>query len=236
MSKLISRNKFTPAGGFLFRQPEVNWEAPRNASFDQVVQGLIAARNGNPFKRDKFHWATDYNSVAEEVDQFNARICEANGWTDYITGGGGSAIPFPELQQPALQKLKSVAADVRRIAEGAKVLLDWESSGDPPVPAELSAKRAATCATCPKNDVKPLTDWFTVPAAELIKKRMARIHELKLTTPDDEKLGTCLGCLCPLPLAVHCPIEYKLKHLPDEVRKDLDARCWVLAEEKSLIK
>jgi hypothetical protein len=231
MSKLLSRQKFTPAGGFLFRQPEINWEAPRNASFDQVVQGLIAARNGNRFKRDKFKWATDYNSVAEEVDNFNARICEANGWFDYVTQGGGPSVPFPQPEAHSLQKLKSVAADIKKIAEGAKGLLDWDDSGDPPVPPEVSARRASICATCPKNNTKPLTDWFTVPAAELIKRKLARVHAMNLTTPDDEKLGTCTACLCPLKLKMHMPMKHVLAHLAEDVKADLDPRCWITKPE-----
>ena len=228
--KLISRQRLLPGSQFYFREPAINWEAPKNVSFETVVSALIAARNANPYKKAHHKWSTDHDTVAQEVEDYNCRIALANGWEGFVAGGGGDPIPFPQTPQPSLQKLRSAVVAVKRVSEGARVLIDWETSGDAPVAQGVANKRAAICATCPQNDAAPLTDWFTVPAAELIKKRIKRLHELKLATPSDPKIHTCRACLCPLALKVWAPMKHIQAHLADDVKKDLDPGCWVLKE------
>ena len=169
------------------------------------------------------------------VDEYNANICAQMGWTQYIGRPEESApIPkgSPQRQQTLLSNLRSAAAKAKELVAGAKSLKEWVDSGEPPVPTEQSARRAAICAACPQNEQGDFTKWFTVPAAELIKKQLETLAERKLSTPDDERIQMCMACSCPLRLKVHTPIGYVTKALSVEARERLKAgkNCWILAE------
>lgn len=233
MARLKSRQKFIP-NGFRFRQAETGWQAPRNASFEIIVSGLIAHRRSQPFLAKKHHWSLDHDVVANEVDEFNARVCEQMGWTDYIQPAAGSAPP-PKFQAPSAdeqKRLAAVAGRVKKIWSGVRTLNDWIDSGDPPVTPDLAAQRAATCAACPKNTPGDFTRWFTAPASEAIKRQIQRLSHRKLSTPHDEHINICDVCLCPLKLKVHTPIEFINAHLSEEVLRELERvpGCWIIRE------
>lgn len=100
------------------------------------------------------------------------------------------------------------------------------------VPAETSASRAEVCAKCPLNSPEDLTKWFTVPAAELIKRRIERAQSRRLTTPKDDLLHLCTACHCPLKLKCHVPIQWIAKRLTDEQKERLKGGkdCWIISE------
>src|SRR6266576_1258402 len=106
MARLKSRQKFLP-GGFRFLQPETQWTLPVNQSFDVGVQCIISHRKANPYLIQANGWSVDPDAVAEELDAFNTRICEVNGWADYIqTGGEPTAVPKAKFPQRNLSPLK----------------------------------------------------------------------------------------------------------------------------------
>ncbi len=231
MHSLIDRQRQIP-GGFRFYQPETKWRSAPWASFDSIVASLIAHRRGNPALASKHAWSTDTVSVSAEVDRYNAMVCAQMGWTKYISVGGGPA-PIPKsspLSPIALSQISAAAAKVRKIWAGVKSLNDWLDSGEPAVEPVKSEKRAAICAECPKNGKGDLTSWFTVPAAESIKRQLEVLAERKLTTFSDDKLNVCEVCLCPLKLKVHTPAKY-IKTPPDTMA-ELKAvpNCWIPAE------
>ena len=230
MAKLKSRQMQVP-GGFHFSLPELSWTAPAFASFDTIVNQVQQLIQSNPEIAAKNGWPTSRVAIENWVDSYNATVCEMNGWTQYILEGGGGSDPPKTV--PPNRKLASVAGAVRKAGSGAAVLLEWEKSGLPPVAPEVAASRAAVCAACPKNGSARLTDWFTVPLSEYIRKQLGRLNEMKLATPSDDKLGTCEVCLCPLPLKVWCPSELVQKHLSAEVKAGLPAHCWIVNEAKS---
>lgn len=233
-NRLISRQKFIP-GGFLFYIPPLKWKAPRNLSFDQVVQSAIHVLKGNPAIAAKLGWDLSYNAMADRVDEFNAKVCEVNGWVDYISGpgqGGSIPKPMPQNQAAILQSLRAAAVKAKELVAGAKSLMEWDDSGQPAVSPELSEHRAIVCTACPKNEPGKLTEWFTIPAAELIKRRVERAQARNLRTPRDEQLHTCTACACPLKLKVHVPIEWIAKRLTEEQKARLreGKDCWILSE------
>jgi hypothetical protein len=242
MPRLKSRQKYIP-NGFVFYQPQTKWSAPSNASFDVIVSAVISHRQGQPHIVSQFGLSTDYATVAEEVDAFNATICQRMGWTDFYVEGGSSAVALP-FQQAALppmppidqNKLAVAAAKVKKIWIGIKTLKEWAESGAPAVPAELSAKRAAVCATCPKNGQGDFTSWFTRPASEGIMKMIDLVKSRNLTTPDDDKLNICETCLCPMKAKVHPTIEIINSWMGDVDRAELSAvqnpsgGCWIVKE------
>lgn len=232
-ARLHSRQRFIP-GGFRFRIPALKWEAPRNASFNSVVDRAIDALNANPMVAQQLGWSLEWNAMADRVDEFNAKICAAHGWDEYINADDVPSIPKmnPRDQQTALQNLRSAAARVKEMVAGAKTLLEWRASGELPVSPELAEKRAAVCAECPLNSDKDWTSWFTVPAAELIRKQVEEAHDLGLKTSLDEKLHCCTACHCPLQVKVWPAIEWITKRLtPDQMTRLRSGKnCWILSE------
>jgi hypothetical protein len=214
-----------PPGGWQFYQPQTKWAAPFpiNNTFDQQVVNIMKHRLANPAITVQFKLATDFNSVAAELDTYTrARL-----------GMPPISVPKP-MPPPAVPQLSGAVqagvAAVKKIAAGAALLMEWEESGLPAVASELSQKRADICATCPKNDPrKGLTDYFVGPASEAIRKRFQRLFEMNLTTTRDAELKVCGACLCPLRLKVHTPLELITKRLKPEQRAELDGRCWILS-------
>lgn len=215
----------TPPGGWQFYQPQTKWSAPNPIAntFDQQVTNIIKHRLANPATTVQFKLATDFNSVAAELDSY----------TRTRLGMPPISLPKP-MPPPSVPQLSAVAqagvAAVKKIAAGAALLMEWEESGMPPVDASLSQARADICATCPKNEQgKSLTDYFTGPLSEKMRARFARLFAMNLTTTKDEQLNVCSACLCPLRLKVHTPMELILKRLKPEQRAELDPRCWILS-------
>lgn len=217
----------TPPGGWQFYQPQTKWSAPNPIAntFDQQVTNIIKHRLANPATTVQFKLATDFNSVAAELDSYTR------------TRLGMPALSFPKpMPPPSVPQLSAVAqagvAAIKKIASGAALLMDWEEGGLPPVSAEVAQKRADICCSCPKNEPgKGLTDYFTGPLSEKIRARFARLFALNLTTTKDAELRVCSGCMCPLRLKVWTPPELISKRTKPEQRADLNQsnpRCWVL--------
>lgn len=143
------------------------------------------------------------------------------GWKDYIIGDD-----VPKTSPRSNQWW----APSRAVAAGAATLSDWLGSGGKPVPQELANGRAETCAGCPKNMPGDWTSFFTLPAADLIRRQLAKRTELSVSTPLDDRINVCSACYCPLKLKVHCPIEHIQARMPDAVKNELAPDCWVLRE------
>ena len=92
--------------------------------------------------------------------------------------------------------------------------MDWLSSGGPPVEQALADKRAAICATCPKNAEG---SWYTVAPATLIKETLEARKDLKLETPSDSQLKSCAVCKCLMRLKVWVPLQYITAHTKPEI-------------------
>jgi hypothetical protein len=219
--------------GLTFFVPELNWRPRQYSSFDGIVDALYHLILGNPSLQSKY--PTDRTLVADMVDEYNANICAQMGWSQYISRPGqDTPIPkgSPQRQQALLQNLRSAAAKAKELVAGAKALGEWVDSGEPAVPGEQSAKRAAICADCPQNEQGDFTKWFTVPAAELIRKKLEVLQTRKLSTPSDERINICMACSCPLKLKVHTPIAFVTKALSADQRERLKQgkNCWILAE------
>lgn len=220
MARLKNRQMQIP-GGLFFYVPELKWQARQGTSFDQIVNEVIQLRKGNPAMAQKFGWATDYNTVAEEVDAMNAEACRRMGWNDYVNEGGGSVSPPPRPRSS--QRLSQLAA-------GAEILVDWIKDGAEAVPLRLATQRAAVCAKCPKNERGDLLRFFTLPAATAIRKALDSRREMKLSTIHDHELHVCSACSCPLKLKVHLDIGHIKARMNRETLNGLDRRCWILSE------
>lgn len=232
--RLKDRNRQIP-NGLRFVQPETNWQPPRYASFDIVVRSLISHRQSRPDLVASKGWSLDYETVADEVDNFNAVVCARHGWTDYIMNGNEGAAPPPKSQALLQQERSAIAVAAgraKKIWAGVKTLNDWLDSGEPPVPAAVSEIRASICGKCPRNGKGDFESWFTRPASEIIRRQLERISGMQLKTVNDDKLNVCEICLCPLKVKVHTPVKYIREHTPQDVLVELRAvkDCWIPKE------
>lgn len=231
MPRLVSRSKQVPFG-FKFHQPQTGWRSRPFSSFDRIVQDLIRHRISNPAITSKFNLPTDYDNVANEVDEYNALRCEKMRWYEYIEGrtplpAGGQAAVIPFQERPQRPRRQGVFG---KVAAGALVLVEWVKSKEEAVPKEKSAARAQICARCTLNEQGDWSSFFTVAVSEKIREELQRARAWDLTTEFDEKLKVCSACSCPLPLKVHIPIDRILSRIPEESKADLDPDCWILAE------
>lgn len=224
MSQLIDRNRQIP-NGFRFLQPETGWQSQPWASFDTIVRTLIGHRNANPYLVTKHSWATDYESVANEVDAYNTKLCEQHGWLDFITpniiGDAGA---------PKLVRSRNQLGGLQAVAVGAESIAEFTKDGAPHVSHEQAEGRAAVCAVCPKNGKGDWTHYFTEPISNAIREALGFFQKHQYTTSHDAVLKVCEACNCPLPFLVHFPVETKYKRMSDEAKADLDPQCWILKE------
>lgn len=233
MARLKNRQRQIPFG-LKFYQPETRFNANNAHSFNALVDQVVAMRKANPALVVKHGWSTDWNTVADEVDAFNAAICERMGWTDFITQPGAGVAPTPKLKalSPLAEKqLSAVAGKAKKVWQGVKTINDWIESGESGVAIELAQHRADICVVCPLNGKGGLEEWFVKPAAAAIKLQFDKLSQRKLSTTVDDRLNVCTACLCPLKLKVHAPLEFISPHMGDDTRRSLDPKCWILAEE-----
>lgn len=116
------------------------------------------------------------------------------------------------------------------VVTGAKNPLAWAISGRAPVEPGASTARAGTCIGCKLNGHGELTEWFTIPAAEQLKRIIEHRTKFKMSTLYDAALGVCEACHCVLVLKVHEPIDLVQKGLKPEQKAKLWEQCWILRE------
>lgn len=207
----------TPPGGWIFYQPQSNWWVPSPVSqtFGQAVQLIIKHRISNPAMVMKHGLNTDVASVEQELDTYT-RI----------------RLKIPALQSPkptpplhhSLSHVAGAAAGIKRAAQGTGVIVDWLTSGGAPVDQETANKRAAICVSCPKNIEG---SWFTTSAAEIIRSTLSARSDLKLATPDDDKLKSCDVCKCLMRLKVWTPLHFIKDRTPADVMAEFPPHCWI---------
>ena len=214
-------NSSTPPNGWHFRQPQMGWEmpAPVSQTVRSAVTAILKMRLKNPALTSKHNLSTNPDHIEEELIKFNA----ARLGVDL-----SPTIPFTVPRRSLPQSVEVAVAAVKKTAQGASVLLEWEESGLPPVDKETAEKRASICVQCPKNGKGDFTRWYTIPVSEMLRKRMQRVHSMNLTTTHDESIGVCEACLCPLRLKVWTPMSVIKKNLTDQQSKELWGPCWIL--------
>lgn len=238
MPRLKNRQQQIP-NGLSFHQPQTGWNAPKH-SFDMIVRAVIEHRTNNKYLVVKHGWSMDYRSVANEVDAFNAAVCLAHGWTDYITQDTPAfpqnfqAFPLRRFAQAAA----GVTATVKRTFAGVKVLARWLGSGLKPVAPELAEKRAGVCAVCKQNNLDP--NWLQKldgAVADEVKALVEIRNDLELKTSHDAKLGVCNACDCKLDLKCHVQLGHVLAETSDQTMAALravDPPCWIISEAKAV--
>lgn len=234
MLRLKNRNHSLP-GGFQWLQAETGFQAPANLSFHSVVDVVVKHRQGNVWLAKKHNWSLDWNSVADEVEHYNALRMQSNPKFHHFLGADDGGAPgffqFPRVGQH--QSVNAAAGQVKRVVAGVKVLTDWLGSGGRAVPKEQAEKRAATCVLCPQNKDGDWTTMFTKPVSEMLRLQLGIKNDLKLATSKDAELHVCQACSCPLKLKVFTPIKHILDNMDEATKARLQPKeplCWILEE------
>ena len=236
MSWLIDRNRQIP-NGLTFHVPEVNWSPRKSSSFHGITEALQRLVEANPSLHDKY--PKGYNDLADLVDQYNANICEQMGWTEYYRAAGGGSVPVPfpvpsnqpsSLPPPYSPPSRQIVPRLVGVAEGAETVVEWLASNKDACSDELAEQRAGICSVCPMNGKGGLERYFTIPAANAVRKAYELRRGMKLKTSHDAELGVCEACSCPLRLKVHFKIEDLKVKLGEEVISWLHPNCWILKE------
>lgn len=221
-----------PPGGWMWYEACTGWWAPHpiGYTFEQQKQNIIKHRRANMAMVLKHKLPMDDATVGDQLIKYQqARGAIAPDVLPKLT---------PPMASPQMSgAVKQAVAAIRKIAAGTAALAEWESLGLPHVEQSVANERAEICSRCPKNDKKPLTDIFTVPVANMIKKKMERLDGMDLHTPYDAQLATCNACWCPLRTKIWYPDDLVLKNLKldqvPELNQD-NPRCWILAlQEKA---
>lgn len=236
MARLKSRNSFPP-GGFQWVEAQTGWQPQSWMSFEQAVQALIAHRKANAWIVKQNNLPTEYNAVANQVDEYNAARCLAHpGWEHFV----GSAEP-PKTWSPSAfqirQRVSAAGGAIRRTAAGVALVQQWLGQGLRPVENALAEKRGGRCVTCPENGDPNWLEKITGSVAAEIKHLIEIRHDLKLETIHDKNLHTCKPCQCYLKLKIHTPLEHILNEMPADVKVELSKvktstgdKCWVIEE------
>lgn len=225
MASLKDRQRQIP-GGFIFSIPEVGYRSTPFASFDTIVNSVDNIVKANPRLAQAGNWPNTRNDIAAWVDGFNARWCLQNGWNDYTTGSPAEEAAAPPKSTPPPTKAAALAA-------GAKSLAEWMWEGAKPVDPVIATGRARVCAACPRNQPGDMSNFFERATSELIRNQIYMLSGEGLSTQHDSKLGVCDACFCPLRLKVWTPLSNIVNHMSDEVKNDLDPKCWILEENKN---
>ena len=114
--------------------------------------------------------------------------------------------------------------------DALKILTDWLGDGGLPVPSKQAESRADVCLSCSFH--KPDRWWETAKEkiADVIKLHLETKNQMKISVPQEEKLGMCRACGCCVRLKAHVPIEHIQAHTSKEQKAKYPPWCWVLKE------
>lgn len=229
LNRQVAAREFPPRGGWKYRQPETGWEAPEPKidDFTATANKILQHRLANP----GYKMAATIEAAAEDLAAYTAQRIQdetpehINHWLIQTDPAQKKTPELSANRSGVLQVGAAVVQAVKRIrrnAAGARILAEWIGSGAIPESTETATQRAQVCAGCPNN----ITGHkFEATIAETIRRHESARHDLKLSTPVDDKIDTCSVCGCYLKLKVWLPIERipKTEGLPDF--------CWIMKEK-----
>lgn len=222
-TRTLNEHEFPPKGGWFFRQPQTNWVNPMAmVGYDASRKAIRDHRLSNPAICKKYNLSTDLSVIGRELKM----SVEARTGLTFEIPVVPQTSPsfFRQRSNQVVARVGVVAADIKRAAQGTAVVLDWLQSGGPPVTQDLANKRAQICVECPRNVPG---SWYTVAPAEIIRETLSARSDLKLETPNDEKLKSCDVCKCLMRLKVWTPLEFILSKTNPEIMAEFPEACWI---------
>lgn len=215
----FSRSQFPP-GGWQFHQAVTGWSAPTpiSSTFDQTVRLIIAHREKNPAICIRHGLSKDPVVVGNELENFTRLRC-------------GIPAPTPTPPPTSIPGLPvgvvGTVDEIKRLAFGSSLLIDWEESGELPVDQAVAEERAKVCMICPMNSIQKYEEWLKHPLAAMLKHRILRVMAMHLKTHSDAKLGICTGLYCPTNLLVHEASHLVTKKMAQKTSVNVADCCWL---------
>jgi len=233
---LRNRNNFV-IGGWKFFEPSTNWHADPNVGFNAVVAQIIAHRKANPH-RFKLPDQINQEAVENELEAYTeARMRSIPGGEAYLIEGAPPAhgsFPTPPRQRRIVGEVAGhVVGEAKKVVAGVGLISSWLGSGLTPVAQDMANKRASICAGCQFNQEPNALQKLEGAAGQALHLILQAKNDMKLTTPDDDKIKVCTICNCKLAAKVWTPIEHVWSNLKPEVAAKLDAGCWQLLEKRT---
>jgi len=216
----FSRSQFPP-GGWQFYQPHTGWAppTPKSSTFDQTVMLIIKHRQQNPALVVRHSMSLDIATVGKELETY----------TRMRLGMPLQAVTAPPMLLPGLAGgVVGTVSEIKKLAFGSGILIDWAESSQPPVAQAAADARANVCAACPLNDTAKLEEWLKMPLAIMLKSRINRLDGMGLKVPNPARLGLCKALFSPTPYLVHEPKELITGRMKPGKHDPLDTKCWIL--------
>lgn len=219
-----------PAGGWYYRCPSTGWVLPNRTSgmLEQKAAAVLSHNQANPGK----DLPTDIVVVTKQVhDQTVQHILETGMATSDIHQFPKAQAPVHRLFTKVLPGPRSIIARVADVVAndviGVRVLTDWFGKGLTPVPSPVAEKRAKACDVCPANTRKERPIEGAI--AEAVRWAAAFKSNAELRVSNEENLGTCDVCGCPLKTKIWVP----LKTINEDTSHVFPDECWI-TEERNL--
>lgn len=215
----FSRTQFPP-GGWQFHQAVTGWSAPTPiaSTFDQTVRLIIQHREKNPAICIRHGLSRDPVVVGNELENFTRLRC-------------GIPMPTPTpppVMMPGLPTgVVGTVDEIKRLAFGSSILIDWEESGELQVDQNVAEERAKVCASCPANNLQRYEEWLKHPLAGMLKHRIVRITAMHLKSQSDGKLGMCNALFAPTNILVHEPAAVLKKKIEQKGSVNVEDCCWL---------
>lgn len=215
-----------PPGGWIFLQPELNWNAPLPLAHDryQTARDIVAVRRANPHK----NLSTDESSALADLETYTAYRLKMD--PHYVIGG--EPVAQKKTQVSAAPTIRPVLKRIAQLAVGIETFREWLGEGLKPVDFGLASARSKVCSVCPLNVRGDWLNRASGAVAEKIKQHVAAKERLNLTVPNEAELGTCSACECSLPLKIWVPID--VIEMSASTMARLHHACWILGEKKAL--
>ncbi len=232
MTRLKDRTRQIP-NGFRFLQPETGFEPQKWSSFDSMVQQILTHREGNSWLAQKNNWAMTRNAIADELDLYNAKLCQAQGWNGFIVEDNSAEPSFPTPSFPRQSEDAPLVAEVSKVTKavgGVRLLTDWLGAGMKPVEQALAEKRAKVCVKCPKNQLGDFWQRIEAKIGQHLGTLIEIKNDLSLKLSTEDKLKSCMACDCWMPLKVWVPLEHILDTTEPDAMAALHPKCWILKE------
>jgi len=194
-----NRTNAPAGGGWRYTVPETS------AYIVGTTEGQLIENVKKHYVANDFHVPFGLRELVEE------QICR--DVPDYCVPDG------PELKPVKKQQHRFV----HEIVSGTKTLWSWlVTGGGASVEAEEAERRAAICVGCVENQ-EP--GGCTSCALAAMLQQIARIAPGE--TSQGDKLKACRACGCSLKAKVWVPTEILQKNMPQAIKDDLPAHCWV---------
>lgn len=215
----LSRSQFPP-GGWQFHQAHTGWSAPtpKSSTFDQTVILIRQHRLNNGAMCVRHNLSTDIAAIGKELEHYTKlRI----GMPLTV------AAPPPMLLPGVTGGVVGTVSEIKKLAFGSGILIDWSESNQAAVFAGEAETRASKCVTCPLNDRAKYEEWLKMPLAMMLKARITRIDSMALKTTKEPQLGLCTALFSPTHYLVHEPKELITARMKPGKHDPLDEKCWL---------